>query len=234
MRSPEDVKSDLIQLIRESQAVSPQLANRLDEMRRWIAQKKSGLLMRKRYVMQLLEELIVDSSVWLNLQLLSQEDKNAEIAELPTLEKFWYVCLFPAWFNEKDPKLNIWKQNLMAGNFQGDDSAFINKICSKVKNGGGETLNPYIADLSMATDLIASGTQQIPLCVQLTTVRDDLSSNKQDQWQKTLEHWKIKRGLFISYNPSQIQVDDEIALIVQSNSDQLLEQCYHKLTIDNL
>ena len=62
MRNPEDVRLDLIQLIREAQAVSPQLASRLDEMRRWIAQKKSGLLIRKKYVMQLLKELIADSS----------------------------------------------------------------------------------------------------------------------------------------------------------------------------
>lgn len=233
MRNPEDVKSDLIQLIQDSQAVSPELASRLNEMSRWISQKKSSLLMRKRHVMQLLEELIADSTFWLNIQLLSEEDKNVEIAELSTLEKYWYLHLFPAWFNEKDPKLNIWKQNLMAGNFQGDDAAFINKICSKVKNCGGETLNPFIADLSMATDFIASGSQQIPLCVQITTVRDNLSTDKQIQWQKTLEHWSIKRGLFISYNPSQIQVDVKIAQYVRTYSDTLPKQCYDRLTVDN-
>ncbi|KJH73096.1 hypothetical protein [Aliterella atlantica] len=234
MRSPEDVKSDLIQLIRESQAVSPQLANRLDEMRRWIAQKKSGLLMRKRYVMQLLEELIADASVWLSLQQLSQEDKNTELAGLSTPERYWYRDLFPAWFNEKDPKLHIWKKNLMAGNFQGNDAAFINKICLGLENGGCETLNPFIADLSMATDLIASGTQKSPLCVQVTSVRDNLSTDKQVQWQETLEHWGIVRGLFISFNPSQVQVNAKVTLIIQLNSDLLPEQCYLKASVDNL
>ncbi len=229
MRSPEEVKLDLIQLIQESQAVSPELASRLDEMRRWIAQKTSGLLMRKKYVMQLLEELIADSYVWLNLQPLSPEDKNAEIAELTTLEKYWYMYLFPAWFKEKDPKLNIWKKNLMAEKFEGNDTAVINKICSKIENCHGETINPFIADLSMVTDFIASGSQKKSLCVQITSVRDELSTNKQDEWQKTLEYWGIVRGLFVSFNPSQAQVDVEIAQFVLNFSDQLPEQCYRKI-----
>lgn len=224
MRNPEDVKSDLIQLIQDSKDVSPELASRLDEMSRWIVQKKSGLLRRKSHVMQLLEDLIADSTFWLSIQLLSEEDKNAELADLSKLERYWYLDLFPAWFNEKDPKLNIWKQNLMAGNFQGDDAAFINKICSRLKNCGGETLNPFIADLSMATDFIASGSRQIPLCVQITTVRHELSTHKRSQWQETLEHWSIRRGIFISYNPSQIQVDVKIAQYALTHSDRLSEQ----------
>ncbi len=233
MRNPEDVKSDLIQLIQDSKDVSPELASRLDEMSRWIVQKKSGLLRSKSHVMQLLQELIEDSTFWLSIQLLSEEDKSTELAELSTLEMYWYLQLFPAWFNEKDPKLHIWKENLMAGNFEGKDAAFINKICSKLKNCGGETLNPFIADLSMSTDFIASGSQQIPLCVQITTVRDALSKDKQTQWQKTLEYWSIKRGIFISYNPSQIRVDVKIAQHTLMHSDRLSEQCYHRLTIDN-
>lgn len=138
MRNPEDVKSDLVQLIQDSKDVSPELASKLDEMSRWIVKKKSGLLRSKSHVMQLLEDLIADSTFWLSIQLLSEEDKNAELADLSKLERYWYLDLFPAWFNEKDPKLNIWKQNLMAGNFQGDDAAFINKICSRLKNCGGD------------------------------------------------------------------------------------------------
>lgn len=229
MRSPEDVKFDLIQLIQESQAVSPELASRLDEMRRWIAQKKSGLLMRKRYVMQLLEELIADASFWLSVQILTQDDRNAIFAELPTPEKYWYGYLFPAWFNEKDPKLDIWKKNLMAGNFEGKDAAVIKKICSRVENFQGKTLNPFIADLSMATDFIASGSQKKSICVQITSVRDDLSTDKQDEWQKTLKYWGIVRGLFISFNPSQAQVDVQVAQIVLNLSDLLPEQCYFKV-----
>ncbi|WP_009632679.1 hypothetical protein [Synechocystis sp. PCC 7509] len=231
MRNPEDVKSDLVQLIQDSKDVSPELASKLDEMSRWIVKKKSGLLRSKSHVMQLLQELIEDSTFWLSIQLLSEEDKSAELAELSTLEMYWYLQLFPAWFNEKDPKLHIWKENLMAGNFEGKDAAFINKVCSKLKNCGGETLNPFIADLSMSTDFIASGSQQIPLCVQITTVRDALSTDKQSQWQKTLKHWSIRRGIFISYNPSQIQVDVKIAQYALTHSDRLPEQCYHQLTI---
>lgn len=232
MRSSQYVRLDLIRLIQEAQAVSPSLASRLDEMRRWIAQKKSGLLMRKKYVMQLLEELIADAFFWLNIQLLPKEDRNTVLAELSPVEQYWYEYLFPAWFNEKDPKLNIWKKNLMAENFSRDDATFINTICLEIEVGGGHTLNPYIADLSMATDFLTSGTKAFILCVQLTSLRDNFSSDKQKEWQSTLKYWKIQRGLFVSFNPGKAQVDVEIARCVIRNSNLLPEQCYSKIDID--
>ncbi len=55
----------------------------------------------------------------------------------------------------------------------------------------------------MATDLIASGTEELPLCVQLTSVRDSLNQTNLADWLSTLKHWKIKRGVFISFNPTR-------------------------------
>lgn len=152
MRSSQEIKLELIQLIQEAQPVYPKLASRLDEINRWIAKKKDGLLMRKKHVMQLLSELVADTTFWLSVQSLSEEDREAEFAELSPTEQYWYKYLFPAWFNEPDPKQKNWQRNLMAEQFAGSDAAFINKICLQIEKCGGSTSNPYIADLSMATE----------------------------------------------------------------------------------
>lgn len=233
MQTPEEIKFELNNLIWEAQNVAPKLSKRLDEMKRWIGQKKPGFLRRKRYVMQLLDELVADATFWLAVQSLSAEDREAEFAQLPQVEQYWYKELFPAWFNEEDPKLRNWKKKLMADEFEGQDAAFINRVCLEIENCGGNTLNPYIADLSMATDLIASGIKGLVLCVQLTTVRDSLGYNKQRDWESTLKYWQIKRGLFVSFNPSQAQISSKIGECVVRNSDQLpANGCYHILTID--
>ncbi len=232
MRSPEDIKLELIRLIEEAQPVYPNLASRLDEMRRWIVSKKSGLLKRKRHVMLLLTELVEDATFWLAVQSLPEEDRDAEFAKLSPTEQFWYKDLFPAWFNERDPKLSIWKKNLMADKFEGSDSPFIDEICQEIEFCGGDTLNPYIADLSMATDLIASGAKKLPLCVQLTSVRDSLAVEKQNDWKLTLEYWGIKRGLFVGFNPMEERVDSQIGECVFRHSDQSPNKCYLIVTID--
>ena len=231
VQSPEDIRLKLIRLIQEAQSVSPNLASRLDEMRRWIAHKKSGLLMRKRHVMALLTELIEDADFWLAIQSLPEQDKDAEFAQLSQAEQYWYKYLFPAWFNEPDPKLNIWKQNLMAEKFEGSDAPFIERICKEIELCGGDTCNPYIADLSMATDLIASGKRNLALCVQLTSIRDSLATGKRNDWNSTLIYWKIERGLFIGYNPMQNQVSS-VGECVFRHSDQLPEKCYFIVSLN--
>ncbi len=110
MQSPEDIKLELMRLINEARYDFPNLASRLDEMRRWIIDKKSGLLTRKRHVMQLLAELVADAYFWLAVQSLPKEDRDSEFTQLSPVEQYWYKYLFPAWFNEKDPKLSIWKK----------------------------------------------------------------------------------------------------------------------------
>lgn len=226
MLKPDEIKHRLADLIQDAKPVFPKLASRLDEMRRWIAKKKSGLLTQKVHVLYLLAELVEDATFWLEVQSLSKDDRELVFAELSPPERYWYEYLFPAWFNEEDPKLNVWKQNLMSGNFQGSDSSYIENICSCIKAEGGFTLNPYVADLSMATDFIASGFRDIVLCVQLTTVRNSFSEEKRRNWEFTLQHWGIKRGLFASFNPGKEQVYVDIGKCVLRNSDDLPDQCY--------
>lgn len=227
VRTPEEIRFELNMLIKEAQSVAPKLSERLDEMRRWIGQKKAGLLIRKRQVMQLLAELVDDATFWLALQSLSEEDTEAELAQLSLSERYWYEYLFPAWFNENDPKLPNWKKKLMADEFGASDAAFIEQVCLEIEKGSGDTVNPYIADLSMATDLIASRTKKLVLCVQLTTVRDSLAVDKQRDWETTLRHWGIQRGLFLSFNPSLPQVHSVVGKLVLRCSDQLPQQCYY-------
>lgn len=231
-KSPDEIKVELTRLIEETLPVFPKLSQRLSEMNRWIADKKSGLLISKPHVMQLLRELIADSTFLFEIELLPFEDKESLLAELSPTEQYWYKNLFPAWINEPDPKKDIWKKKLMAGEFDKSDVAIIDKVCQEIKNLDGETSNPYVADLSMATDLIASGVEEMPLCVQLTTVRSGLSQTKQEEWLSTLQYWKIKRGLFIDFNPSINQVELKISKKVFEGSDRIQENCYPVIKVD--
>ena len=119
----------------------------------------------------------------------------------------------------------------MAGEFGRSDEATINKICQQIEASNGETLNPYIADLSMCTDLIVSGTQTLVLCIQLTTLRLNYSTNKQVEWQSTLEYWGIERGLFLSYNSARSQVHSILATNILLASNSLPPKCYNTLSI---
>ena len=232
MLTPEEINFKLNQLIEQARPVYPNLARRLDEMSRWIRQKQPGHLRSKPHVMQLLDELVADSTFWLRVQSLSLKARDAELAQLSPVERYWYEHLFPAWFNEKDPKLDKWKKKLMAGKFSRSDETLIDNICKRLETSNGDTLNPYIADLSMCTDLIVSGTKKSVLCVQLTTVQDCLSGDKHLEWKETLEYWEIERGLFVSFNPRLHHVHLKLAKTLLLASSQLPEQCYHKLNID--
>ncbi|WP_017652638.1 hypothetical protein [Fortiea contorta] len=231
-RAPDDIRSDLNTLIEESRSIFPKLASRLDEIRCWIAKKKSGLLKSKPHVLQFLEELLSDATFWLEAQLLSEEDRNTLFAQLTPTEQYWYKVLFTNWINERDPKMPTWKKNLMAGEFKANDKSFIDQVCQEIESLGGSTLNSYIADLSMATDFIASGSRTLPLCVQVTTLNDIHSQNKQREWQSTLTYWGINRALFVSFNPRLTQVEQRIGLSVFQHSDQIQGNCYFVDSID--
>lgn len=231
-RNPDEIRADLNKLIEESQSIFPKLSSRLDEVRRWIADKKSGLLKSKPHVLQFLEELLSDATFWFEAQLLPEEDRNALFAQLTTTEQYWYKILFTNWIDERDPKMPTWKKNLMAGEFKGNDKSFIDKVCQEIESLGGNTINSYIADLSMATDFIASGSRNLPLCVQITTLNDIHSQKKQREWQSTLTHWGINRAVFVSFNPRLPQVEQRIGQSVFQHSDQLQGNCYFVYSID--
>jgi hypothetical protein len=90
-----NVEQELKRLIAESTPVEPGLANRLDEMRRWIKDKKPGQLMSKRHVMDFLIELCVDARVWLDLQSLEPATRQTYVDQMAPTEQYWYTDLFP-------------------------------------------------------------------------------------------------------------------------------------------
>lgn len=225
-KDPEEIRASLNQLIEESQSTHPRLASRLEEVRRWIASKKPGLLKSKPHVMQFLEELLRDATFWLDIQLMPQQDRNVFLAELTSAERYWYEILFTKWINQPDLNMPNWKKKLMAGEFEGNDKHFIDKICQEVESLGGSTVNSYIADLSMVTDLIASGTINLPLCVQITTLNEIYSQQKQRKWQSTLTYWGIGRAMFVTFNPRLSQVEQRIGQSVFQRSEQTQGNCY--------
>ncbi len=120
----------------------------------------------------------------------------------------------------------------MADKFEGSDASFIKGICNEIEVLGGTTLNPYIADLSMATDIIASGISELALCVQLTTIRISLTDQKQNDWLSTLKYWEIQRGLFISFNPASNQIEKTIGDYVFRFCNNVTNGCYTVVSVD--
>jgi hypothetical protein len=230
-----DIEPELKRLIAEARPVETGLAERLDEMRRWIKTKKPGQLMSKRHVMDFLIELYVDARVWLDLKALEPDARQACIDQMTPAEQYWYTELFPRWFNEPDPKLSIWEQKLMAGEFDQEDKELIDNLCDRIDQRQGSSWAGYILDLSMATDLIASSTLKIPLSVQLTTVSSQLAVDKKARWELTLRYWKIQRALFVSFNPMRDErrpVGDHRSLLesrILQESDRLPASCYTEI-----
>jgi hypothetical protein len=199
--SPETVNARLQVLISDAIQVSPLLAKRLDEIRRWIKDKKPGQLVSKPYVMDFLCELDRDARFWLRIQALEPDLRTIVFGRMSTSEKYWYTELFSRWINELDPKLSIWKRKLMAGEFKLEDEALVNDLRDRIDANLGNSWVCYILDLSMATDLIASGPLEKSLCVQLTTQQSQFTVEKREKWELTLKSWQIKRALFVSFNP---------------------------------
>ncbi|MBD2504517.1 hypothetical protein [Anabaena azotica] len=228
----ESIIFDLYKLTEDSKVVSNNLSVRLQDIQRWIHKKKPGLIKSKKHLMQFLDELITFTDTWLKIQALEEEDKNSIFNLLPESERYWYEYLFPQWINEKDPKIQIWKQKLLDGSFTGSDAPRIKKIRENLEYYGGNSFSPYIADLSMATDIIAATNKGMPFCVQITTLNIVKTLDKQNEWLKTLSHWRINRGLFISFNPTLPDVNEKIARCVVIHSDLNQNICYCVVNID--
>lgn len=227
-----DIKQQLRLLIQEASVIAPDLAKRLEEINRWVKDVKPGSLTAKRFVILFLQQMLQDAEVWLKLKSLpSEEEQQSALTALnPTLQ-YWYGYLFPKWLSENDPKFYIWRQKLMAGEFNQEDAKLINSIANNVKNRGGTIVQRYIADLSMATDIIISSRQEKPLCIQLTSVSDEFSQDKFDDWENTLSFWTIDRGLFLSYNPRATDLVNQIVNVLLYNSDNLTIGSYLKFNL---
>lgn len=232
-----DIKPRLDNLIAEAETVNSDLATRLKVIRSWIKKTKPGGLTKKRELMFFLRELIEDVDQWLALAELDQSDRAIALSTLTPTEKYWLTELFPRWFATPDPKLRIWKQELMAGNFESKDRYVLNILSDLVKKGGGSIVLRYIADFSMATDLMVSGILQKYLCVQLTITNESLLDEKKDNWRDTLRYWQIERAIFISYNPgnqkaSELNVIKRLSNYLLDSANNLPDRCYIEDTID--
>ena len=217
-----DIKNRLKYLIREASILDPDLARRLDEINRWVKDLKPGSLTAKKFVILFLEQIIRDSEVWLSVKSLpTYEEQQAAFNALKPSLKFWYSYLFPKWLSENDSKFYIWRQKLMSGEFSGEDADLIASVVNNIQRRGGTVVKRYIADLSMATDIIVSSKYEKSLCVQLTSLSEEFYQEKSNNWESTLRFWKIDKGLLLSYNPGITDFMDSIVNVTLYNSDNL-------------
>ncbi|WP_446341161.1 hypothetical protein [Coleofasciculus chthonoplastes] len=217
---PLEIKDQLKSLMKKASSIEPCLAKRLDEINRWVKDIKPGSLTAKKFVMAFLLEVIRDADVWLKIKsLTSPELQDSAFEQMTPTERYWYRYLFPLWLNSNDPKFYIWKQKLMSCEFSQTDDDILNSIAQTIESRGGTVWRRYIADFSMATDLIVSYRQRKPLCLQVTSVSHDYSQKKYESWQNTLQMWVIDRGLFLSYNPGKPDFLEQLVTITLHNSD---------------
>ncbi|AFY47901.1 hypothetical protein Nos7524_2048 [Nostoc sp. PCC 7524] len=227
----QDIKEKLKLLIEQAASIDPNLAKKLDEINRWVKNIKPGSLTAKPFVLAFLLEVITDSTIWLMIKSLpSIEAQTAKFAQMTPNERYWYGDLFPRWINASDSKFYIWKQKLMAGEFNQGDDDIIKAIAQNIASRDGSFWQRYIADLSMATDLIVSNHHGQPLCIQLTSVSEELNNQKYQAWENTLRSWDIERGLFLSYNPQGDNFINQLVTIALYNSDYLAGGKYLKFS----
>ncbi|MFP5269819.1 hypothetical protein [Coleofasciculus sp.] len=215
-----EIKAQLKSLMKEASLIEPCLAKRLDEINRWVKDIKPGSLTAKKFVMAFLLEVIQDAKVWLAIKALSSPElQESAFEQMTPTERYWYHYLFPKWLNSNDPKFYIWKQKLMSSELTQADDDILKSIAQTIVSRGGTVWRCYITDFSMATDLIVSYRQRKPLCLQVTSVSNDYSQKKYENWQNTLQMWVIDRGLFLSYNPGKPDFLEQLVTITLHNSD---------------
>ncbi|MHC0066018.1 hypothetical protein ACWATR_24445 [Nostoc sp. UIC 10890] len=225
-----EIKDKLKSLIEQASSIDYNLARKLDEINRWVKNIKPGSLTAKPFVIAFLLEVITDSTIWLIIKSLPLEEQKAKFEQMTPIERYWYGYLFPRWINASDSKFYIWKQKLMAGEFNQVDDDIIKSIAQDVVSREGSFWQRYIADLSMATDLIVSSRNNQPLCIQVTSVSEELNYPKYQAWQNTLRSWEIERGLFLSYNPKDANFVNQLVNVALYNSDYLSGGKYLKFS----
>ncbi|GAA6617239.1 hypothetical protein [Scytonema sp. NUACC26] len=228
----QEIKDRLRALLKEASSIDSNLAKKLDEINRWVKDVKQGSLTSKKFVMFFLQQMIGDAQIWLDIKAqTSEEERQLYYQQMTATERYWYSYLFPKWLEQNDSKFLIWKQKLMAGEFNQADTTLLQSIAAEVVRREGTFWQCYIADLSMATDIIISNKQQKPLCSQITSLSDEFSQEKYEYWKSTLQHWGIDRGLFLSYNPNTIDGVNQIVNVVLYNSDRQRINLYLKLNL---
>jgi hypothetical protein len=227
-----EIKDKLKSLINEASSIDPSLERRLVEVNRWVKDVKPGSLTSKRFVVAFLLQIIRDAEAWLRLKsLISEQEQQFALDQLKPTVKYWYGYLFLQWLNKNDPKFHIWRQKLMAGEFNQKDARVIESLTKIIRRRQGTVVQRYIADLSMATDIIISNRQNQPLCLQLTTISEQFSQAKSKDWENTLRFWEIERGLFLSFNPRTDDFENQLVNIALYNSDNLKKKTYLRFSL---
>ncbi len=222
------LKERLQFLIHAANPIAPFLAHRVEEIYRGVRDVKPGSLVAKRVLSAFLLQFISDATVWLSLESVTKTEREKYLAEMNPTERYWYETLFPKWLQENDEKFYTWKQKIRQGVFTASDTDIIQVMANGILNQEGAFLQRYVADLSMATDLVVSRHSKQPLCVQITSLSPEYIEEKYRRWKRTLLLWKIDRGLFISYNPSSEGYVNRIVNLALYNSDNLASGNYLK------
>jgi hypothetical protein len=229
---PQQIREKLKSLIEEASTIDPSLAIKLNQINNWIKDVKPGTLMSKRFVLLFLQQFIRDTEIRLDIKRLTSEAERQDFYESMTPpERYWYGELFPRWLSKNDPKFYIWRKKLMSGEFNQEDEKLINLIADVIKRNGGQVLQRYIIDLSMASDIIVSSIQEQPLCIQLTSQSQEFTQAKSDDWENTLISWGIARGLFLSFNPGESDFINQIVILALDKSDNLNNGIYQKINL---
>ncbi len=230
--SAHGIQQKLKSVIEQASLIDTPLEKRSSQIYSWVKNLKPGSLIAKPHVVLFLKEFILDAEIWLDIKyLVSQDEQNAYLTVMTPTEKYWYCELFSKWLSENDQRFLIWRRKLMSGEFRQEDGTLINDVVNLTKQLDGTIIKRYIADLSMATDIIASSTQKQSLCIQLTSMSEEFSEQKSNDWEKTLIFWGIERGLFLSYNPGINNFVNQIATTVVDKSDNIPIGSYLKLNL---
>lgn len=199
----EQLVLSLAGLITEAESLEPLLAERLKQISKWVSKLTPGQITSRKYVIDILEEICESAELWLLLATGSPKEQAAFLSTMDIADMYWSTCLFSAWFRNKDLKASKWQSALISNQYSPSDAKLLGKIGQAIKTGGGSYISPLIADLAMATDIIATGTRSQPLCVQLTTQSGNYLLNKFGDWELSLKHWGIEKGLLISFSPKK-------------------------------
>jgi hypothetical protein len=207
-------------LITEAETLEPLLADRLRQISKWLSKYSPGQITSKKFILAVLEEICESSEQWLILSTGNAREKSSFLSSLELADMYWSTCLFSSWFQNIDLKQAKWLRALATNQFLPTDSKLLAKVGQAIKVGGGTFVTPLIADLAMATDLIATGSRCQPLCVQLTTQSGNYLLNKFGDWELVLKYWGIEKGLLISYNPRK-GCEQDIAKVILDHCNNL-------------
>jgi hypothetical protein len=198
----QELTKALFELIIRAREEEPLLARRIEVLSSWIQDSHPEELYSRKYVLAVFTEISIFAERWLLLKQLNSVMKKQFLEKLNPAERYYTEVLFPAWFRERNPKLTIWKKNLLEGKLDLLGAQFNKKLYTQIQRKGGHSTYPLLINWWMNTDLIAGIAFDRCLCVQLTAAHGDDLQNQLIEWEKILWHCGIKRGLLVSCDPN--------------------------------